>query len=824
MNIMTLEEAINKIDGKNCVLFAGSGFSYGAKGNRGILTTASALTKELYESALGNNDPNGNLEDAAEQFIESKGEYSLIEFLKDKFTVFEITDSQEYVGSLPWLRVYTTNYDNVLDIAFKKKKNRLENVYLSRRIRDYKDKKHLCIHLNGTVDNLTTETLDNEFKLTTASYLTDDFIENEWVNLFISDLHTADAIFFIGYSMNFDLDIQRIVRNSVEQNEMKNKCFFIVSENESKYNLRRIEKFGQACSIGLDNFVELVKTRETFDESLYTKTIYCFRKPLKGNVIQDVTAQEALDLYVKGNIKSCHILSSLFQPHNYHYFVKREILDKIVEDIEKGAKQILIESNAGNGKTCCLESLACLLTNKGFDVYYYTRSYESLKSEIETICSSEDVKTVFVIDGFSHARAMLSELELFRTDQIVVVADRTLSCDVSYEWLFKKFGEFSTYDIDRLNEKELHQVVEIFNNYGFFGKKAALRDDVKMDYLRKNCKGTMRDILLDLLNSETIKKRFSEIVSSIKSKSSYYEALILMLVSPIFDFRLDFNQLAFIFNKRNFTSPAFYNNPSICEFIDKNGIEIRIKSSILAECILSEVLDSQIVVDVLIRVFKELEKYRSNEEYKSILRSLVSYQNMKRVLNVNGSDFSTNITRFFEEIGKTRFCLGNHHYWLQYAIARLFEQDYPRALKYFENAYSFAKKKQEANGGNYTYQIDNHFARYLLENEMENGSAEKCMVAFNKAHSLLINPKNKEIVRFYTYRVARNYYRFYIAFYSKMSKTDKRTFLRACEEMYNRTIWYLQSNDSSFSRKDEARSAKEEMALIFKETGYKLNS
>lgn len=820
---MDLQDAINKIEGGNCILFVGSGFSYGAEGNNGMLTTASDLMKELYQTAVGEEEPNGNLEDAAELFIAEKGEQALIDFLKDKFTIFKITPSQEYIGSLPWLRIYTTNYDNVVDIAYHENRKRLEHVYLSRRMRDYGNKKNLCIHLNGTIDNLTKDTLNNEFKLTTSSYLTENFVDCEWVNLFISDLHTADAVFFIGYSMNFDLDIQRIVRNTVGINEMKNKCFFIVHEKESKYNLRRLEKFGTPVTIGLDGFVEKLKVRERVCNVASDIHMYCFRKPERGSVVQSVSAQDAFSLYVKGDIKDVHIKSSLYQPKQFPYFIKRKCLDDVVEKVINGGTQILIESYAGNGKTCFLESLACILSDKGYNVYIYNHFYNSLKSEIENICSGNGDKTVFIIDNFSHLREVLAELELFRNGQTIIVADRTLACDVSYEWLYKKFGDFESFDLDKLGEAELNQIVDIFDCYGFFGKRASLRHDQKLDYLRTDCKSTMRDILLDLLNSETIRKRFAEIVNSIKGKKSYYDALILMLISPIFGFNLDFNQLAFIFDKYTFVNPAFYKNVAICEFVEKLGTSIHVKSSILAECILSKVLDPSIIIDVLIKVFKNLDKYRNNEEYRSILRSMLSYQNLKRVLNTKHTDFSENVTRFFDEVGTTCFCSNNHHYWLQYAISRLFEHDFERSFQYFENAYAFAKKKQERTiNSNYTYQIDNHFARYLLENEIENGSSATCMVAFNKAHQLLMDPKNKEIVRFYTYRVARNYFKFYRAYYGCIKDEEKKQFLRSCEDMYNRTLWYIESRNPLFERKGEAMATKSEMECIFHETGYKI--
>ena len=146
----------------------------------------------------------------------------------------------------------------------------------------------------------------------------------------------------------------------------------------------------------------------------------------------------------------------------------------------------------------------------------------------------------------------------------------------------------------------------------------------------------------------------------------------------------------------------------------------------------------------------------------------------------------------------------------------MFAHDYSSAYIFFNNAYAFAEKRQKRVGGtaNYTYQIDNHFARYLLECEMKFGTKDTCMVQFRKAHELLINPANKIIVRFYTYKVARNYYRFYDRFFNDLKEDERREFVCACDEMARRAKWYIDSNDAGFSRKEDVRKTLNEMQMI----------
>lgn len=817
---MTLEEALNKLDYGNCMLFTGSGFSIGATGSnpQKNLLSALDLTQLLYVESTGEEDVEGNLEDASNLYMETKGEFALIDLLKESFTAYHITPSQEHVGSIQWKRIYTTNYDNVLDMAYSNNHRRLEKIYLSNSIRNYKGKSNMCIHLNGSIDNITPDILRSEFKLTTTSYLTQDFKDSDWITLFMSDLQTSDAIFFIGYSMNYDLDIQRIVKDAATIDVMRKKCFFIVSPQASKREIRRIELFGTPVKIGLDGFVDLLKKRTRVSKPS-TRVFHSFLQLQVNMFPERISHDNIIQLFVKGNVHLESLAASMSLPNQYLYGVTRTKLTEVVDHITHGNQNILLQSSLGNGKTVFLQQLSIILSQKGYSVYNFRRYYDGWENEVEAICTESGNKTVLILDNYAQQRKLFDKIELFRTDQILVVAERTLTSDVAYEWLFKKFGEFNVFDVDKLTSDEITTLIKIFDCYGLWGKKATLRLDEKEDFFRAKCHSSLRVILLDLLNSETIRSRFNELILTIKTKRSYYEALVLMLVSPLFEIKLELDQLALIFSKQHFCGPHFKNDPAIRELVNIENGSITLRSSLLAESILVNVIDPTIIVDVLIKVFKKLDAYRAEENYRQILKCLLSHQNISRVLNREHPEYILNVTRFFEEIRTTEFCNENEHYWLQYAIAKLFAHDYNSAYLFFNNAYSFAEKRQKRNGTsfNYTYQIDNHFARYLLEHEMEYGSKDTCMAQFRKAHELLINPANKRIVRFYTYKVARNYYRFYERFFKSLKEAERREFVRSCDEMYRRSKWYIESDDAGFSRKEDVRKTQNEMYMIISE-------
>lgn len=191
---MELEEAINKIFEKNCLLFLGAGFSQGAinvLNNK--MPTARILSNQLDELSGGQNE--GNLEEAAEQYIEEMGEYQLVPLLRETYTAKEITKGQKTISDCCWSRIYTTNYDNIIEFASLSNGVVMTPVTLSSRMKEYKDKKSIVIHLNGSIANLKPSTLTEEFKLSASSYNTQSFLNSEWVSLFRYDVQDADAIF-----------------------------------------------------------------------------------------------------------------------------------------------------------------------------------------------------------------------------------------------------------------------------------------------------------------------------------------------------------------------------------------------------------------------------------------------------------------------------------------------------------------------------------------------------------------------------------------------------------------------------------------------------
>jgi hypothetical protein len=117
--------------------------------------------------------------------------------------------------------------------------------------------------------------------------------------------------------------------------------------------------------------------------------------------------------------------------------------------------------------------------------------------------------------------------------------------------------------------------------------------------------------------------------------------------------------------------------------------------------------------------------------------------------------------------------------------------DYSTAEKYFDTAYGLVQKKGHYN----TFQIDNHYARFLLESRTRSNEWEDHFYALREAHSLLIKQMSGVEEGYYPYRVARNY----------LSLIERRGQSFDKNEMLQARTFCLEVREQAVSRRDVLR-------------------
>jgi hypothetical protein len=235
---MDLDSALERaLDGES-VLFLGAGFSLGATNSRAEPFESGAQFASRL--ALAMKLPlSTELPDAAEAFMERRGTAALAKEILQSFRATSVAKHHSSIASVPWRRVYSTNYDNVFELASGKSTRPFRAVTLSDRPGDFEQQEPICVHFNGYVERVTSS-LGDELKLTDASYISASIEASPWSSVFRLDLAMAKSVFFVGYSL-VDLDIARILAST---EPLQEKTFFIVGPNPSPRTENRAVRYG----------------------------------------------------------------------------------------------------------------------------------------------------------------------------------------------------------------------------------------------------------------------------------------------------------------------------------------------------------------------------------------------------------------------------------------------------------------------------------------------------------------------------------------------------------------------------------------------------
>lgn len=791
---MELNQGIQYILDGNAVILMGAGASYGAKNAFGNLPSGPKLAQYLYTKCGINPDDDADLQDAAQNYAEQFGKEALISEIRSQMSCASFTPSHVEIYSLPWVRYYTTNYDDVPILAAEAAGKRLVPITISSSFVHEHEKENLCIYINGHIGKLTNATLNGEFKLTTSSYLSLNNIESsQWGSFFANDLHSAKCIFILGLSLKYDLDISRIIYNPA----LIDKTIIIDSPTLSSNSEKRLNRFGKVYKIGIDAFADRIReikaTYTVYPKSpkdkLYTAFTYEYMR--KYNLSRPMP-DEIFRLFINGDY-----CDSLYYTENGKYLgcVERTCLSDIDKAIKDNKRIIFLSSDMGNGKTACINELRYRLSKERVHVFTLVNADSSkLSEEIAAICSMEkDEKVIIIIDDYTDYMEVLSKFSLSSVgnEQFILAARTALNFNKipAVISLFSiSENESKIISLNRLNDGELYDCSQIFEMYGLYGRRISKNSKERISILSSREGGNRRfqSIMLGVLESQIIKRKLEEIICLIKKESNiFHETVILILLIKTMNLRLTTVDIERITKLDVASDAMFRTNPVIKELLQvENNGEIKIKSSVSSKYILQKTADPQLIINVLLKIANYAISYSTVEKYNNILISIISYSHINSFIKgfQNPEQF---LMEYFDMLSRVPYYRSNHFFWLQYAIACIETKRFDRAQQYLETAYGLIPK------GFIPFQINNQQARLYLErivNDQALNSEEELL----KAHKLLMIPVTSEKDNEYNVVKLFHYYTRKKIF--DLISSDQEKFSDIYKEAYNRTDQFIRKH------------------------------
>lgn len=770
--VMKIEQAImHAIDG-NAVLFLGSGFSADAISLSGEKFPTSKILAKQLSNLCSFEDEIDDLMIASNAYIKKYGEVSLINLLEQKFTVRDTASKHDKLPEIPWKSIFTTNYDDIVEVVFRKKNIRIKPLTIDMDSHEYTSKKNTCIHINGYIGTLTSSSLKSSFKLTNYSYLTEEFSKSNWSFIFRKEVEEAKTVIFIGYSM-YDIDIARIL---FADKALKEKTIFIEREglNQESYQFSTQNELGTIYPIGLNSFWDKFdKINFNYEKKDDKDILFSLTKYEPKLLETPSTDNDYWALILKGDYDVNLVYSSILSKSSYYTNRKESI--EISELILANKRAIFVLGDLGNGKTMVMLGAATNLLRHGYEVYFLNDSNEFHFDDISIICKKDKPIVIFIENYIRHLDALKILLLRAQSNIKIICSARSVIHEVNTYRLDEIFHDSEYYEIyvDKLKNEEIEIISDTLTSYKVWGKHDSWSKERKIKHIKNECKQEFSSLLIDIASSPDIQERYSSIFSVFKDKSEVGNIFLTAATLSMLGYEPSSSTISELTNSRFVYTNEFKSNAAVLQMASLGGGAVVPRSSVIAKYSMTHFSDATAVVDNLVKItVRAHELGQSNNlfgrHYFNIYRDLVTFSVLKPMIPLTKNRES--LIRFYEAMKELNAAKTHPHFWLQYAIARLSMEtieDAQKAKHYLDAAYAHANRRENY----HTKHLDNVLARYHLF--MASRSMDRLNVMENiiEARKLLIKEVSVEKTEA-PYKVAKLFSAVYLEKKSILLETD----------------------------------------------------
>ncbi len=774
-----MDEIAEKVHGRYPVLFLGSGFSSEAKNSKGKSLPTGRGLANILASRIGLPENKYELDVISREFKNSEetngGEYNLFNLLNEVLEISEYSENQANVLNLPWKRIYTTNYDNVVEKIFADKKKKFAPVNLldSNEINKNEVNKNTVeiVHLNGHLSGVEFSDFDRKIRLTKASYASTEFFKSNWYSKFSSDLSFCSCFIVIGYSV-YDLDIARVLYSDPH---LMRKTYFIEAEGLDPVFKRELEQYGTVLPIGLKDFATAM-SKENLTTPLNSEL--SFIEPITfSNKSELPTGTDVRNLIFDGDYDQSKF--ELSKKSDDLYAIDREAVKRIEEYIKTGKNRVIVSADLGNGKSILVDQLAYGLEQSNYLCYRLPDGTSLLENDLQILHDQSDGRTVLFVEDLFAKASLVSSILNFVPNIIIVGTSRSAIIELNETIIQSLFGEdYLFIDINKLTSPEIEQVIVLMDQNGLWGDQSHLTYEKKKRYLSGNLNSEIRDIITQIYDSSHLKEKLIKEFSK-QNNYSALKVIVTALMLRLINLEPDLSLLKSLTDLDAYADRKLINNVFSLEFIESKHGKIRIKSTIFGRYLLKNVVDQDYLLNNVVEIIKRCDELSTGWEsqHHKMLKSFTRYSFVNQIFNEKTSHKTYLL--FYDKLKTLPSLSRDPQFWLQYAIAQTQVQKYPDAQISFETAKSFARNRSE----NVKRMIENHYAKFLLNSRIHSARYSDKFVAFEKAHTTLITHARNEKDRYYAYNAAQLYNEYYHSFFKTFSQKEKDFFYDACIEM-----------------------------------------
>ncbi len=684
------------------ILFLGSGFSRNAINIRGnAIPTGEELKRELAH-ALSVDENLYDFQTLAEE-VNSREKLNLYQMLYELFTVRELHEHQVNVLQKPWRRIYTTNYDDGLELHYHNSKQNINSF-------SYTDPKPnrmapgTIVHLHGMIRLANQDNILEQLVLTESSYVRQHFEKSLWYDEFIHDLRFCQMCIFVGYSLR-DYHISSIL---LQHRETTEKTYFITSGTVDAIFSRRIAPYGEVLPVGIEGFSDHCRnlSEPTSTGNIHTLRSFRYLDPLMDKKsLSSPTALEILNLVTYGTFNFRRCLSTL---PNSEYIVARRAQAEEAAALLDNTHTLILHSLLGNGKSIFLYILAHRLAQKEYKCFLARTNTTLLPEDVAVL---RDIKeAVLMFDDYDSARDIIDEMKERLPMAKVIVAVRTGIQDVRLHEIQNRFpAPIQRLNLNKVSRSDLEEFCVLLDQSGI--RTENLEEGIR------NCKD-FREVVTTLYDHSEIKQKISDELKPLMDDSEIRKIIVASHLLRWAGHEVDPGFLRSVTNCDAYAAMARF-RAIATEIFRLDDDQVHVRSPIFSEYIIQTHIAAADILDGVYPIIVEAVKRKHQKRYQGILSSLMRFSILNRALVKEPRRIEL-LIGLYEKLRRDIDVNKEPLFWLQYSILMTAADDLYMAEDLIRTAYARAKDSP----GFLTFQIDTFALRLMLLIEQREVSGE----------------------------------------------------------------------------------------------------
>lgn len=608
--------------------------------------------------------------------------------LQLRFSIENVgADMVEIVG-FPWDRIYTTNYDNAIEISLMRSKKNYQSLNNLDYPSDIVDTKLPVIHLHGRADAWNIRNFEDSCVLGADSYhLTHHF--SGWLDTFRQDIDRAKIVVFVGFNAS-DFHLNEILRNVTA---IKEKVFFInrVTSNPDPDVDFNQSRFGSSIYFGRTGLAEKIREITASDKPVEPSLSSFMR--YKRAVASSVSpgTRDIENLFIFGEISE-EFLARDVDASTSEYRVALAAEKEIINDLNGAIRIALVVGDICQGKTICLNGV-CRKINVKSDVFVLGIAYDDLVNEISLILRVYP-EAVFVIENcFELSKSKLIDvLALIEASSArLILTSRTIAAEARADDVkeFKDKFSFKEFKLGKLNDSEIEIVISLCDQIAGWSEFKARNERDRKFFIKNTCDSNLPSFLMRLLKSEYVKSRYREEYNKIdvlrgNEKSAIVAALYVSHIGerPLISFMSDIFEIDFggLVNRLSGSAVGL-------RLLRSRGDFVETVPSIGATNILRELISDDLIVDAVTKMTDRISRsMRRDSSRQYVFSQIMRYSIIKPVI-----DNDRLVETFFDKLSKISYVRRLVLFWLQWSIALREQGKFVESARKLDQAYREAE-------------------------------------------------------------------------------------------------------------------------------------